>query len=347
MPDDRPPADVSAAADALAEAEALASAGQRMRAIAVLHQANLAHPDPDVECRLATLRNEAFTELEPASAFDRWPVATATDPDEPPHIPDLAPEDLSGDAVRRAIASHGSVRVPGLLDAVQIQAFVDGIDHVLELREANQATPYRRFSSWFAGLPLPPEDAALLGRAWIAGAGGVLSCDSPKLLELLLSTYEEVGLRRVLTEYLGERPVLSANKCTLRRVPTTANTDWHQDGAFLGTGIRALNVWVALTDCGEDAPGMDLVPRRFEEIVPTGTGGAIFDWAVGPDVVATLAVDAPVVRPRFRAGDALLFDDLFLHRTGVDPAMTETRYALESWFFAKTDYPAGQVPLVW
>ena len=23
------------------------------------------------------------------------------------------------------------------------------------------------------------------------------------------------------------------------------------------------------------------------------------------------------------------------------------RYAIESWFFAKTDYPDGQVPLVW
>ena len=76
--------------------------------------------------------------------------------------------------------------------------------------------------------------------------------------------------------------MLSANKCTLRRVPLTSNTDWHQDGAFLGRGIRALNVWVALTHCGVDAPGMDLLPRRLDHIVETGTGGAIFDWAVGP-----------------------------------------------------------------
>ena len=80
--------------------------------------------------------------------------------------------------------------------------------------------------------------------------------------------------------------MLSANKCTLRRVPIDANTDWHQDGAFLGAGIRALNVWLALSDCGVDAPGLDLVPRRFDDVLETGTGGAIFDWAVGPDVVA-------------------------------------------------------------
>jgi hypothetical protein len=42
----------------------------------------------------------------------------------------------------------------------------------------------------------------------------------------------------------------------------------------------------------------------------------------------------------------LLFDDLFLHRTAVDPAMTRDRYAIETWFFAPSAYPAGQIPLV-
>ena len=60
-----------------------------------------------------------------------------------------------------------------------------------------------------------------------------------------------------------------------------------------------------------------------------------------------MAPDAPPVRPLFHAGDALLFDDLFLHRTAIDPSMTRPRYAIESWFFAPTDYPKGQVPLVW
>jgi ectoine hydroxylase-related dioxygenase (phytanoyl-CoA dioxygenase family) len=151
----------------------------------------------------------------------------------------------------------------------------------------------------------------------------------------------------VLTDFLGERPVLSANKCTLRRVPTDASTDWHQDGAFLGQGIRAVNVWVALSDCGVDAPGLDLVPRRFDHVLETGTGGAIFDWAVGPDVVAVAATDAPVVRPTFAAGDALIFDELFLHRTAVEPTMLRSRYAIESWFFAPSCYPEGQVPIVW
>ena len=94
-----------------------------------------------------------------------------------------------------------------------------------------------------------------------------------------------LGLRTIVSDYLGGRPVLSANKCTLRRVSVKTNGDWHQDGAFLGRGIRAINMWLTLTPCGVDAPGLDLVPRRFDAIVETGTGGAYFDWAVGPEVV--------------------------------------------------------------
>ena len=35
-----------------------------------------------------------------------------------------------------------------------------------------------------------------------------------------------------------------------------------------------------------------------------------------------------------------------LHRTGVSPGMTRTRYAIESWFFAPSTYPQDQVPIL-
>jgi hypothetical protein len=326
----------------------LVEQGRALDAVQLLHEATPHHDSADLECELAIARNRAFGEVAPRSRFDGWPVPVDELDRSAPHVPDLAPSELTGDTLRQAIASHGSLRVPGLLGPDDVDAFVDGISQALKVREDRKDSPYAKSrNSWFTGLPLPRDDAQSLGRPWIAGAGGMLGCDSPRLLELILSTYERVGLRAVLTDYLGEQPILSANKCTLRRVPLTANTDWHQDGAFIGKGIRAMNVWIALTDCGRDAPGMDLVPRRFEATAETGTGGAIFDWAVGPQVVAELAAEAPVVRPEFRAGDALLFDDMYLHRTAISPDMTVERYAIESWFFAKTDYPEGQVPLVW
>ncbi|MEJ7582480.1 MAG: phytanoyl-CoA dioxygenase family protein [Acidimicrobiales bacterium] len=264
-----------------------------------------------------------------------------------PRIPEIAPDQFDAETVRRNILGHGSVCVRGLFDDDQVATCVDGIDQAFAVRDAGPGTEVRRTTSWFKGLRLPPDEAQSLGRHWVSAAGGMLTVDSPKMLFRLLEVYAAVGLHEVVRDFFGERPVLSANKWTLRRVPLTASTDWHQDGAFLGEGIRALNVWVALSDCGDDSPGMDLLPRRLDRVVETGTGGAIFDWAVGPAVVAELAVDAPVVRPLFKAGDALIFDDLFLHRTAIEPTMVRPRYALEAWFFAPSVYPEGQVPIVW
>lgn len=332
----------------LTEADRLVDAGRVLDALEWLHRCNRARPRPPVEIRLAAVRHAAFDHLEAANEHDTWPVPIPDlDTSGPPEVPRIAPADLSADAVRRAIAARGGVHVPGLLAAEQVRTLVDGIEHALALRESNRDAPHKQHSSWFRALRLPRAQAEGLARNWVAGDGGMLACDSPRLLDLVLTTYEDVGLRDVVAGYLGERPALSANKTTLRRARLDGGNDWHQDGAFLGAGIRALNVWVTLTDCGVDAPGMDLVPRRFETVQETGTGGAIFDWAVGPDVVADLSVDAPVVRPRFRAGDAMLFDDLYLHRTALEPSMTTPRHAIESWFFAPSAYPAGHVPLVW
>lgn len=338
----------------LVEAERLVADGRVLDALDLLHRANQISRDADLECRLAELRYQAFGHLPAgASRFAEWPVPvhlTDAERAEPAQIPQIAPADLTGESLRRAILRHGSAHVPGLLDADRVQWFRDAIEHVLALRNANtRGTPIKQHGSWVCSLPLPQPQGQSLARNWVAGDGGILACDSPRVLEAIFSTYESLGLDQVLTDYLGERPVLSANKATLRRARLDGKTDWHQDGAFLGTqqGIRAINVWITLTDCGTDAPGMDLVPKRFESIQETGTGGSYFDWAVGPQTVATLSADAPVVRPQYRAGDAMFFDDLFLHRTALDETMTRTRHAIESWFFAPTDYPDGQVPLVW
>ena len=48
---------------------------------------------------------------------------------------------------------------------------------------------------------------------------------------------------------------------------------------------------------------------------------------------AAAAAGTRVVRPIFEPGDAIFFDELFLHQTGSDPAMDRPRYAIENWFF--------------
>ena len=81
------------------------------------------------------------------------------------------------------------------------------------------------------------------------------------------------GLRQVIRGYLGEVPAISMQKCTMRKVDPDSGSGWHQDGAFLGE-VRALNVWLSLSRCGDLAPGLDVISTRLDEIVPTGTEGA-------------------------------------------------------------------------
>ncbi len=133
-------------------------------------------------------------------------------------------------------------------------------------------------------------------------------------------------------------------KCTLRKVDPDAGHGWHQDGAFMGD-VRALNVWLSLSRCGDESPGMDIVPRRLDHLVPSGTEGAIFEWSVSPKVAEEAAGETGIVRPIFEPGDVLLFDDLFLHSTAAEPSMKKSRMAIESWFFGASASPAEYAPL--
>jgi hypothetical protein len=151
-------------------------------------------------------------------------------------------------------------------------------------------------------------------------------------------------LHSAIGDYLSEAPTISVQKCTLRRVDPDAGHGWHQDGAFMGN-VRALNVWLSLSRCGDESPGLDIVPRRLDHIVPTGTQGAIFEWSVSPQVAEEAAGDAGILRPIFEPGDVLLFDELFLHSTAAEPEMEKSRFAIESWFFGSSASPEDYAPI--
>ncbi len=46
-----------------------------------------------------------------------------------------------------------------------------------------------------------------------------------------------------------------------------------------------------------------------------------------------------------RPGDVMLFDELFLHATGADVSMPNTRYVIESWCFGPAKFPNDYSPV--
>ena len=326
--------------------------GRCLAAIEELREANRAEPTAEREAELLRLRNRGFAELGERGSTYAEPAAVepGTAPEDA-GLPVVEASGLTAPIIRGALLSHACLIVRGLVSTDDAARLADGIDRAFKGRDASaEGAPSERTAPWYQPFEPEPEyaDSLALGRGFVTKGSGLWTADSPRMLFDLLETFEGAGLRRTISEYLGERPAISVNKGTLRRATPTVGTEWwHQDGAFLGEGIRSLNVWLSLTDSGVDAPGLEVVPRRLEQIVDTGTAGADFDWSVG-DTVVEEASGGDLARPVFRAGDALLFDHLCLHRTGSDPSMTKTRYAVETWFFAPSAYPdrQQQVPLV-
>lgn len=331
----------------LARADALVADRRTLDAIDELTEANRSVHDAAIERRLVQLRHAAYADLQRIGGPSSWPVIPPGNGDAEAGPLVVSPDQLTPEVLSTGIRRHGCLHVPRLVPEDRVALLVDGIDRAIAGSNAYAAGDgVDGFDPWFAPFEPGPGYSVGVKREWVRDSGGVWTADSPRMLSELIDTINAVGLGRAITAYLGERPVLSVNKCTLRRVRLdTTDANWHQDGAFLGDGIRSVNVWMALSHCGDDAPGLDIVPRRLE-LVETGTEGATFPWTVGPGVVERVSVETPVRRPIFEPGDVLVFDDLFLHRTAVDPAMTRERYAIETWFFAPSAYPDGQIPLV-
>jgi hypothetical protein len=330
----------------LVDADRMAGEHRGRDAIALLTDANRVCPEQRIEERLVTLRHEAFSSL-PRRSPDPPPAQVTPQEPTAPLAP-THPDDLDVHTLRRGLAQHGCVLVRGLISPKRAQALARGIDQALEAFDACGSDPAGAVSPWY--VPFSPQGTAYrVGgrRKWVRASGALWTADSPRMLFELLEAVEQTGIGALVEAYLGERPALSANKCTLRRVPVDTSTNWHQDGAFLGRDVRTLNLWLALSPSGTDAPGLDIVPRRLDQILPTGTDGALFDWSVSPAVAEEAAGADGILRPDFLPGDALLFDHLLLHRTGVSPGMTHERWAVETWFFAPSAYPEGQIPLAY
>lgn len=315
--------------------------------VKLLQIANQELQSPEIENHLAQLRHEAFFTLEHPSPVVSWPPISEELFNGVLGIPEIDATEMNVANAHAGVFKHGSLIIRNLLPHDDVQTLASGVSSAFDAFD--NAKDLHQPQSWFTPLKTHNNMGDLdSDRPWVREGGGVLAAESPRALYQLIEIFERIGVISLITEYFNERPALSVRKTTLRRTlpHTHSEFGWHQDGAFLGNGIRSLNVWVALTDCGIDSPSMDMIPRRLNELVPTGTEGAYFDWSVSPLEIDRVCLDGQPQHLIFKAGDAIIFDELNLHRTSTLPSMTETRLAIESWFFAPSCYPIDQLPIL-
>lgn len=343
------PDDVTDVGALLDRAGVLGAEGRWLEAVELLTVANRHDRQPLVEGVLVAARHRAYDQVRHEKAPVVWP----------PEVDDLWPgtvgppevhlSELTVEKLRSGIAHHGCLLVRGLLAPDVVDRLTEGIDRAFDGYDANEdGTPLEETAPWFVpldtslGYEMDPIEQMLLRMA-----GGIHTGDSPRAFFDLFEALEDVGLRDMIKDHLGETPLISLNKGVLRKV-LEANPTWHQDGCYLGENIHALNVWIALTDCGGEtrAPGLDIVPTRIDGLLPGGTHGAVHPQAIGHQVVEEAARGVAWERPAFAAGDGILFDQVFVHSTDKRENLTDLRYAIETWFFTPSTFPDNQIPIV-
>ena len=308
-----------------------------------LMRQNRASRDPELERRIVQLRHLAGIQQVrdapgdpqyPEPAFDALPDGSG--------LAEVGPEDLSPELLRAAILRHGYLLVRGLFERDVALELADEIEASFAARDSvgiGNATADGYYQEFTAepGYEVPP-------REFIAAAGGILGPDSPRVMVHVLETLERIAFNDLANAYLGEQALLSFQKTTLRKAEPQVVGRWHQDGSFLGE-VRPLNLWLSLSRCGDTAPGLDILPMRLDRVLPAGGEETMISIEVHDSHLQEAAGGVEIVRPIYEPGDAMLFDELFLHRTASDPEMPNPRYAIESWFFGASSLTPEYAPI--
>jgi hypothetical protein len=320
------------------------SRDELLEEIGRLAEANRTAPGRDTERRLVRLRHlagmrlveEAGTDPEfMAAASARLPVG---DP-----LPEIPAAELDPGLIRAGILRDGCLLVRGLVPRERAEAMARQIDKAFEQRERHDAGK-RIDPGYYEEFAPDPRSGEPVVRGWIKQGGGLLAADSPMLHFQMMELFAGAGLRGLVSGYLGEPALISVHKTTLRKADPAVPGAWHQDGFFMGP-VRSLNMWLSLSRCGDESPGLDLLPRRLEHYLATATEEAALDYTISQQKVDDERGETPILRPIFEPGDALFFDELFLHQTGSDPSMRKPRYAIENWFFGGSAFPGEYAPI--
>jgi Phytanoyl-CoA dioxygenase (PhyH) len=286
----------------------------------------------------------ALERLSDAGRADWPPVYPDPFPGLTGAVPEICAADLTVDVLGGAVAHHGVLLIRGLFNAEQVAATREVQDRVKAA--SLLGTPDSNERAWY----MPFDGKSRLEKALRSRAesrGGNWLADSPLGLARVMQILESIGVVGLINEHFQERSAISLQKSTLRSVqPEPADTGWHQDGSFLDDDVRSMNVWVALSPCGGSFPasGIELIPRRFEEILPVDTSLGVA--SISPGLISEIKQRYTSLTPQFDAGDALMFDEHFVHRTSLKPGISEVRYALECWFFAPSHCVSNYVPFL-
>lgn len=234
-------------------------------------------------------------------------------------LPDIRSKNFSSSELAAAVLSHGGLVVRGLYSMEQVER----LQSLAEQEEDSNR-----------------------------GGTGPLGCTPHSLFELL-DIYKECGLLEAVTEYLDGEPLMFGERAKLRchRAGRDKNAaiPWHQDVNFFGRMSFGINCWAAVTHCGRDNPGLEIIPCRTEQRLGWEEANGIAPLNYGRDIpleqFTELTRRYPPVNVVLEPGDAVFFDEMTLHKTALRRWQLREQIVTISWFFSASGFPDWGTPL--
>lgn len=291
-----------------------------LTAIEALREENLRNRTATIEAELVRLRAEYGKTLSSKNAVSNICRPTVTDVFAGIRgLPEIAADELTGSTIAAGILHHGALLVRGLYRAPHLQRLAE---LVASQEEANR------------------------------GDNAPLAC-TPTTFFNLLEIYRESGLLSAVATYLDGQPLLLAERTKLRHYRVEkdmqAAIPWHQDINFFGKRTYAVNCWAAVTSCGAGNPGLGIIPtgveRRFGWKEEDGLAPLDYSRGAPPDLFGELIAEHPAVYPVLEPGDALLFDEMTVHRTAGKVWKLSEQIVTVGWFFRPSGFPEWGTPL--
>lgn len=249
-------------------------------------------------------------------------------------LPDFFPEELTPERVTESFNTYGCLLVRQLIPVTWRQ----GLEELAESAFAVAANKYAKGQ-------MPPHIYQYYYRhGHVIPEGEAEAPYAQSLLNLIGSPL----MGQIIRPILGEQSLLLPYAVITRQGPALphAPLPFHQDADFIGTDPLMFTCWVPLTPCGEDAPGLEIVPipQPFwlhQPLMSRYIEGENSNYAISG--INSLGLSErfgarDFWRPVMEPGDALFFTHLIIHRTWSLPTMVHTRQNI-SFRLAHASYP--------
>jgi hypothetical protein len=223
----------------------------------------------------------------------------------------------SVDAVVASLRSHGVAKVAHVYEPALVDAIGAAAKKIYRQRDFAAA-----MGTLSEGLQDLHGNLRSIDIADLSASGGAAR-------ELLVTPFVRAVAERFMAKGV-EVHQWSYARCA-RAKHNVLQLPFHQDMRLLG--VPLVNVWIPLSACGVDIPGLEVVAKPLDDLLDTIHEGENFYAGLGVEIAADKVLAEfgaqRLYHPPFARGDALFFQGTTIHRTHVTAAMRSDRISID------------------